>query len=51
MFLLSNFKRNGMVCAAVLLLCAPVFAQSWKPEKPVDIIIGTTPGGRRAWCR
>ncbi len=45
MFLLSNFKRNGMVCAAVLLLCAPVFAQSWKPEKPVDIIIGTTPGG------
>lgn len=34
-----------MVCAAVLLLCAPVFAQSWKPEKPVDIIIGTTPGG------
>lgn len=45
MFLLSNFKRSGMVCAAVLLLCAPVFAQSWKPEKPVDIIIGTTPGG------
>ncbi len=45
MFLFSNFKRSGMVCAAVLLLCAPVFAQSWKPEKPVDIIIGTTPGG------
>jgi putative tricarboxylic transport membrane protein len=26
-------------------LSLPTYAQSWKPEKPVDIIIGTTPGG------
>lgn len=27
------------------LLAAPLSAQTWKPEKPVEIIVGTTPGG------
>lgn len=30
---------------ACLCVSAAGYAQSWKPERPVDIIIGTTPGG------
>ena len=29
----------------VLAFVTAVHAQTWKPEKPIDIIIGTTPGG------
>jgi putative tricarboxylic transport membrane protein len=31
-----------LACAAV---AAPAAGQAWKPEKPVELIIGTTPGG------
>jgi tripartite-type tricarboxylate transporter receptor subunit TctC len=32
---------------AALIVLAPLLtrAQSWKPEKPVELIVGTTPGG------
>ena len=38
---------KGTVVLAVVAcaLAAPGLAQTWKPEKPVEIIIGTTPGG------
>jgi putative tricarboxylic transport membrane protein len=44
-------NRHGSVAAALRLLFAAALlppgahAQGWKPEKPVDIIVGTTPGG------
>ena len=39
-------KRFHIIAGAVLVLMPLLnHAQSWKPEKPVDIIIGTTPGG------
>ncbi len=31
--------------ALAVLLSLPAHAQNWKPEKPVELIIGTTPGG------
>jgi putative tricarboxylic transport membrane protein len=31
--------------AACSIAAMPASAQSWKPEKPVEIVIGTTPGG------
>ncbi len=31
--------------AALLTIAGTVQAQTWKPDKPVEIIIGTTPGG------
>lgn len=36
---------RGAVCAAMLCLPLCAAAQTWKPEKPVELIIGTTPGG------
>jgi len=33
------------VVAALLLAPAAGLAQAWKPEKPVEIIVGTSPGG------
>jgi putative tricarboxylic transport membrane protein len=39
--------RTRLLCAA-LAACAmacPAWAQAWKPEKPVEIVIGTSPGG------
>ncbi len=44
MFLKNNLL--SLVLAAAALTAGPTaHAQSWKPEKPVDIIIGTSPGG------
>ncbi len=45
MFLLNNFKFCLTASLMAALLSAPAGAQTWKPEKPIDIIIGTTPGG------
>jgi len=33
----------ALLCAAIL--AAPAQAQSWQPEKPVEIVVPTTPGG------
>jgi putative tricarboxylic transport membrane protein len=44
-------KRFRCIASALAVLSVtvqiplPAHAQTWKPEKPVDIIIGTTPGG------
>lgn len=37
----------GAACLMAWLVLAPVtgLAQPWKPEKPVEVIIGTSPGG------
>jgi len=46
---LSKFRASRRYLAALaavpLLACANGNAQSWKPEKPVEIIVGTSPGG------
>lgn len=48
---MRNLKSVQWVVRVLLAWCAlgvmplPGQAQTWKPEKPVDIIIGTTPGG------
>ncbi len=39
------FSLSGLAALLFYLQCAHSHAQSWKPEKPVEIIIGTTPGG------
>jgi len=47
----TTIRRRNAKCgaaslvAALLLAPAPGLAQAWKPEKPVEIIIGTSPGG------
>ena len=33
------------IIAGLMLLPAAAFAQAWKPDKPVEIIVGTSPGG------
>ena len=39
-------KRGAVALVAVLLNApAPGHAQAWKPEKPGEIIMGTSPGG------
>jgi putative tricarboxylic transport membrane protein len=35
----------GLLAALMVLAPSLARAQSWKPEKPVELIIGTTPGG------
>ena len=38
--------RRAFLCAALTLLASgPLHAQSWKPSKPIELIIGTSPGG------
>jgi putative tricarboxylic transport membrane protein len=34
-----------LVAALLGLACMPAAAQGWKPEKPIEIIVPTTPGG------
>ena len=38
-------KYAATLIAVACAFAAPAPAQSWKPEKPVEIVIGTTPGG------
>ena len=39
-------RTRGSIAACVLLACAAAaHAQAWKPEKTVEIVIGTSPGG------
>ena len=39
-------KRIVIVGAVALALaCLPVAGQGWKPEKPIEIVVPTTPGG------
>ena len=39
-------RRTPLLAAVPLLACAAIAsAQGWKPEKPVEIVIGTSPGG------
>ncbi len=39
-----NWTRiTAVLCAAPLSF--PAVAQSWKPERPVEVIVGTSPGG------
>ena len=42
---LNKFIMMLAIGLAAWLLSSSPFAQSWKPEKPIDIIVGTTPGG------
>ena len=37
---------NQLLAAALLALaCTPATAQGWRPEKPIEIVVPTTPGG------
>ena len=38
-------KNVAVLAAVAWTFAAPAAAQTWKPEKPVEMIIGTTPGG------
>ena len=38
-------RLTGCLLAALLLAPAAGLAQVWKPEKPVEIVVGTSPGG------
>ena len=43
-----KLKLRSMVGATGLVLCAaaaPLFAQSWAPQKNVEIVVGSVPGG------
>ena len=33
-----------LVVSSMVLIAAPVFAQGWKPEKPIEFLIGLTAG-------
>lgn len=35
----------GTAVAAILLVAAPLYAQSWRPEKPVELLVGSGAGG------
>ena len=39
------FARSAAAAALLILSSAAATAQAWKPEKPVEIIIGTSAGG------
>ena len=47
LFLLNKYSFIGITVAtaSLLVLTPALHAQTWKPERPVDIIIGTSPGG------
>ncbi len=45
MRLLMGVTAKCVMFVSALLLAAGVEAQTWKPEKQVEIIIGTSPGG------
>jgi putative tricarboxylic transport membrane protein len=32
-------------CAALAMATAPAAAQQWKPSKPVELVVGSSPGG------
>jgi putative tricarboxylic transport membrane protein len=38
-------KQAVVLAAIAWAFTAPASGQAWKPEKPVEIIVGTTPGG------
>jgi putative tricarboxylic transport membrane protein len=40
-----DMRRAAWLIAALVLAPAAGLAQAWKPEKPVEIVIGTSPGG------
>ena len=43
----SLFQRSATAAAGILLVlsAAPAGAQSWKPEKPVELLVSSAPGG------
>lgn len=41
----SELIYRGLLVALLALAPLLAHAQSWKPEKPVELIVGTTPGG------
>lgn len=38
-------RRNIMASAFTTALAAPALAQPWKPERPVELVVGFAPGG------
>lgn len=38
-------KRRTLLGAGPALLAAPAFAQSWRPDRPIEIIVGFVAGG------
>lgn len=43
--LVSELIYRGLLVALLALAPLLAHAQSWKPEKPVDLIVGNKPGG------
>jgi tripartite-type tricarboxylate transporter receptor subunit TctC len=38
-------KRRSLLGATSSLLAAPAFAQSWRPDRPIEIVVGFVAGG------
>ncbi|WP_165585685.1 tripartite tricarboxylate transporter substrate binding protein [Roseococcus sp. SYP-B2431] len=38
-------KRRTLLGTGPALLAAPALAQSWRPDRPIEIVVGFTPGG------
>jgi putative tricarboxylic transport membrane protein len=45
MFLKKVILGIGAGCAAIAIAAAPAAAQQWKPNKPVELVVGSSPGG------
>src|SRR5688572_12530984 len=47
MIRMSHTRRMmmGAACALAVLGAGAVHAQAWKPSKPIEIVVGTSPGG------
>ncbi|UPY37953.1 tripartite tricarboxylate transporter substrate binding protein [Sediminicoccus sp. KRV36] len=37
--------RRTLLVASAATLAAPALAQSWRPDRPIEIVVGFTPGG------
>src|ERR1044072_9254592 len=37
--------RIAAIAAALLAAISPALAQQWKPTKPVELVVGSAPGG------
>ena len=42
---MAAWLERFLAAVALALVCLPAAGQGWKPEKPIEIVVPTTPGG------